>query len=166
MLSLSGPCVDQFDGILAVRILDCSDHQFLEAVRILSLGNSKIPKRDHPCSSKPDLEDRHPPANPLAAVSRKSRKQRTAITRELAFENGRAAARAEFQQRVNTLEGQVKSLQAELAAAHTELSATQGDLASTKRQLEVARLNQPPPRPTVASASAYLQRIPRLDKQH
>ena len=151
--------MDRCDKISAVRILDCFDHQFLEAIRPLLFSISKIPKRAK--HGSPEPAESFLPANPLAASQRKSRSARTAITREIAFAAGRSAARDEYHDRVTTLEAQVQTLQAELTLAHTELSRTQDALAATRGQLAAAQLNQAPPRPPVAPASPYLQKIPR-----
>ena len=170
------------------EFLDRSDQQFLGANRalcqfgstrsygpnfwiVLITGHSrqsipsplessrKISKRTRPGSPEPAAQAL--PGNPLAAVQRKRRSQRTQTTREIAFAAGRSAARDEFHERVTTLEAQVQTLQAELASAQTELLHTQETLAATRSQLAVAQLLQAAPRPTVASGSPYLHQVPR-----
>jgi len=189
-VSISGPCVDRFDVIFAVRIFgspwssvprgnlrslpDRADTIYgpnfwivlitghpRQSTPSLLESSPKISKRTRPGSPEP--ADQTPPPNPLATVQRNSRSQRTKTTREIAFAAGRSAARDEFHEQVTSLEAQVQALQAELASAQSELHSTQETLAATRAQpeLAVAQLLRQAPRPPVAPASAYLPRVPR-----
>ena len=138
---------------------------------------SKIPKRtkggspksrDRFGSPEPSDSGSALPANPLNNVQRKKRRHRTQITREIAFAEGRSAARDEYHEKVTGLEATVASLEEKLARSETTLSAKNEELAVAraeisilKDQLRAAQLLLPVSRPPICSPSPYLPSIPR-----